>query len=65
MILQTRMQNELPTLFSSNLTMKEYEEHITFNNKGEANPLKAKRIMERIRFLSDEISVSGINRRNE
>ncbi|HZK47786.1 MAG TPA: primosomal protein DnaI [Atopostipes sp.] len=64
-ILQTRMQNELPTLFSSNLTMKEYEEHITFNNKGEANPLKAKRIMERIRFLSDEISVSGINRRNE
>ena len=64
-ILQSRMQNELPTLFSSNLTMNEFEEHITFNNKGEANPLKAKRIMERVKFLSDEISVSGINRRNE
>ena len=64
-ILQSRMQNELPTLFSSNLTMKEFEDHITFNNKGEANPLKAKRIMERVKFLSDEISVSGVNRRNE
>lgn len=64
-ILQYRMQNELPTLFSSNLNLDELEEHLTYNQKGDPSPLKAKRIMERVRFLSDEVSVSGVNRRNE
>lgn len=64
-ILQYRMQNELPTLFSSNFTLDQLEDHLTYNQKGEASALKAKRIMERIRFLADEVNVSGINRRNE
>lgn len=64
-ILQYRMQNELPTLFSSNFNLEQLEEHLTYNQKGEASGLKAKRIMERVRFLADEVSVSGINRRNE
>lgn len=64
-ILQYRMQNELPTLFSSNLNLDELEEHLTYNQKGDPSPLKAKRIMERVKFLSDEVAVSGVNRRNE
>lgn len=64
-VLQYRMQNSLPTLFTSNFTMEELEEHLTLNNKGEASPLKAARVMERIRFLSDAVEVSGRNRRNE
>lgn len=64
-ILQYRMQNELPTLFSSNFNLEQLEDHLTYNQKGEASALKAKRIMERIRFLADEVNVSGINRRNE
>lgn len=65
-ILQYRMQNELPTLFSSNFSMERLEnEHFRFNQHNDDEFLKAKRIMERIRFLSEEIEVSGKNRRNE
>jgi len=65
-ILQYRMQNELPTLFSSNFDMKRLEnEHFRFNQHNDDELLKAKRIMERIRFLTDEIEVTGKNRRND
>ncbi len=64
-ILQYRMQEELPTFFSSNLSLKQLEEeYLTVNSRGEAEPLKAKRIMERIRFLADDYHVVGRNRRN-
>lgn len=64
-ILQYRMQEELPTFFSSNLSMEQLEkEYLDINNRGEAEPLKAKRIMERIKFLADEYHVVGKNRRN-
>ncbi|KRL04750.1 primosomal protein DnaI [Liquorilactobacillus oeni] len=63
-ILQYRMQEELPTFFSSNLSMKELQDqYLTINNRGEAEPLKARRIMERIRFLAKEYTVIGRNRR--
>ena len=63
-ILQYRMQEELPTFFSSNLDMKQLEtEHLRFSQKGDDEPLKAKRIMERIRFLSKQITMIGENRR--
>ena len=59
------MQEELPTFFSSNLSLKQLEEeYLTVNSRGEAEPLKAKRIMERIRFLADDYHVVGRNRRN-
>lgn len=64
-ILQYRMQNELPTLFSSNFNLEQLEEHLTFNQRGEASALKAQRIMERVKFLTEEVEVSGRNRRNE
>lgn len=64
-ILQYRMQEELPTFFTSNFDMAQLEkEHLSVTQRGETEPLKAKRIMERIRFLSEEVEMSGENRRH-
>lgn len=63
-ILQYRMQEQLPTLFSSNFNLNELEHHLSVTQKGEQEPLKAKRIMERIRYLAKEIEMTGKNRRN-
>ena len=63
-ILQYRMQEQLPTFFSSNLNLKELEKHLAVTQRGEQEPLKARRIMERIRYLSKEIMMSGNDRRN-
>ncbi|MEL5940129.1 primosomal protein DnaI, partial [Tetragenococcus halophilus] len=63
-ILQYRMQEQLPTFFSSNFTMKELEQHLSVTQRGEEEPLKAKRLMERIRYLAQEIELTGRNRRN-
>ncbi|KMT39140.1 primosomal protein DnaI [Melissococcus plutonius] len=62
-ILQYRMQEQLATCFSSNLNFKELENHLTVTQKGEQEPLKAKRIMERIKYLSKEVTMSGEDRR--
>ncbi|MGX6978773.1 primosomal protein DnaI [Vagococcus elongatus] len=65
-ILQYRMQEQLPTFFSSNFDMHQLEhEHLRQSQRGDDEPLKAKRIMERIRYLSKEIKMVGINRRNQ
>ena len=64
-ILQYRMQEDLPTFFSSNFTMQQLEEHLRMGNRGEDEPMKAKRLMERIRFLSREVPMTGKNRRFE
>lgn len=64
-ILQYRMQEELPTFFSSNLSLKDLlTQYLTVNNRGEAEPLKARRIMERIIYLSKEYTMIGKNRRH-
>lgn len=63
-ILEYRMQAELPTFFSSNFTMSTFEqEHLAVTARGDVEELKAKRIMERIRFLAQEITMTGANRR--
>lgn len=62
-ILQYRMQENLPTFFSSNFSMQELEKHLAINQRGEEEPVKAKRIMERVRYLSREVIVDGSNRR--
>ncbi|MEG0286044.1 MAG: primosomal protein DnaI [Vagococcus sp.] len=63
-ILQYRMQEQLPTFFSSNFNMLQLEsEHLRVSQRGEDEPLKAKRIMERVRFLAKEINMIGKNRR--
>lgn len=64
-ILQYRMQEQLPTCFTSNLSMQQLqEEYLAVNNRGEKEPLKARRIMERVRFLAREITMEDQNWRN-
>ena len=62
-ILEYRMQNELPTFFTSNFSMNQLEtEHFTVTKDG-AEPVKAERLMQRIRYLAKEIQMAGENRR--
>ncbi|WP_125590391.1 primosomal protein DnaI [Companilactobacillus jidongensis] len=62
-ILQYRMQENMPTFFSSNFSMSELEKHLSINQRGEEEPVKAQRIMERVKYLSKEVIVSGPNKR--
>ncbi|MBR3660623.1 MAG: primosomal protein DnaI [Bacilli bacterium] len=63
-ILQYRMDNKLPTCFTSNLNLKELENHLQITNSS-SDKVKARRIMERINFLTDEVTLIGVNRRSE
>jgi len=60
-ILQYRMQEKLPTFFTSNLTIKELEEHLIGNDVD--GKVKARRIIERIKYLTDNIEMIAENRR--
>lgn len=62
-ILQKRMDNVLPTFFSSNMTMDGLNEHFA-KTRNSVDEVKARRLMERVRFLSKEVFVGGKNRRN-
>lgn len=61
-ILQYRMDFKLPTFFTSNLTILELESHLQITGS-KSDIIKARRIVERIKFLTEEISLIGINRR--
>lgn len=61
-ILQYRMQENLATFFTSNFTLEELEEHFSFN-KGSNEKVKARRIMERIKQLTEYKQMISINRR--
>ncbi|MBP2058793.1 primosomal protein DnaI [Lactobacillus colini] len=63
-ILQKRMDNELPTFFSSNLNLNMLSDHFAQVKNGQNN-LKADRLMERVTFLSKEVLVRGENRRHQ
>jgi primosomal protein DnaI len=62
-ILQFRMLENLPTFFTSNFDLQGLEHHLTYSQRGEEEKLKARRIMERIRSLSEPVLVDGPNRR--
>lgn len=63
-ILEYRMQEELPTCFSSNFSMQELQDgYLTISQKGDEEPVKAQRIMQRVRYLATEIEMVGQNRR--
>ncbi len=65
-ILEYRMQEELPTFFSSNFSMEELQiNHLAINAQGDNEPLKAARIMERVKYLSREIEMEGKNLRDK
>ncbi|GAE34096.1 primosomal protein DnaI [Halalkalibacter akibai] len=62
-ILQYRMLENLPTLFTSNYDYDELEEHLSYSERGGIEELKAKRIMERIKHYTSFVTVEGANRR--
>ena len=61
-ILQYRMEESLPTFFTSNLTISELEQHLSVANR-EVDSVKARRIVERIKQLTDDITMISINLR--
>lgn len=63
-VLQYRMMEKLPTLYTSNWNYDELEKHLAFSQKYNSEEgMKAKRIMERIRHLTTAVKVSGKNMR--
>ena len=62
-ILQYRMEEELPTFFTSNLTLSELEASLSNTNNG-IEKIKAKRIIERIEQLTIPLELVSKNRRN-
>lgn len=61
-ILQYRMDNKMPTFFTSNLNLEELENHLIIKDTAEEK-IKARRIMERIKQLSEYLELFGENRR--
>jgi len=61
-ILQYRMEENLPTFFTSNLTLEELEVHLAMTNK-EVDVLKARRIIQRIKQLTSDMTMISVNLR--
>lgn len=62
-ILQYRMMEGLPVFFTSNYKLDELEKILSTSTKGNIEEIKAGRIMERIKQVSDEVVIYGQNRR--
>ncbi|WP_261065100.1 primosomal protein DnaI [Streptococcus mitis] len=62
-ILQYRMQENLPTFFTSNFDFEELELHFAKGKHGNNETWEARRVMERIRYLAEETRLEGVNRR--
>ena len=52
-IVQYRMQEKLPTFFTSNLDIKALEKHLS-TSKDEIDEVKSRRVIERIKQLTEE-----------
>ena len=61
-LVQYRMQEHLPTFFTSNLDLKALEEHFSVT-KDKVDRIKARRIIERINQLTDQVSMVSKNLR--
>ncbi len=61
-ILQYRMDNALVTFFTSNYSLEDLENKLAIS-KGQEEKIAARRIIERIRQLTDQLSLVSINRR--
>ena len=62
-ILQYRMENHLPTFFTSNLTLSELEKSLSITSSG-VDKVKARRIIERIKQLTVQLELVSKNRRD-
>ena len=63
-ILQARMDKRLSTFFTSNLNIKELESHLALSNKSD-DLVKARRIIERIKQLTNDLELISVNRREK
>ncbi|MBM7597738.1 primosomal protein DnaI [Virgibacillus halotolerans] len=63
-ILQYRMMERLPVFFTSNYDLKQLEEQLASTRAG-VEKVKAGRIIERIKQVSQAVEVSGDNRREQ
>ena len=61
-LVQYRMEKKLPTFFTSNLSLKELEEHFSIS-KESVDHVKAGRIISRIKQLTDDIEMISQNLR--
>ncbi|MBQ6285761.1 MAG: primosomal protein DnaI [Bacilli bacterium] len=61
-ILQYRMDNDLSTFFTSNFTIEELEKVLSETSKG-VDEIKARRIVERIKYLTIELTLISDNKR--
>lgn len=61
-LLQYRMESYLPTFFTSNLNIKELEEHFSIANNTQ-DKVKARRIIERILVTSEVVEMISENKR--
>ncbi len=62
-LLQYRMQEGLPTFITSNLNIKELEEHLSTSTNNKSERVKAVRIIERIKQLMIDTEMIGQNNR--
>ena len=56
------MENHLTTFFTSNLTIDELDEHFS-NTKNKVDKVKARRIIERVKQLTDDLVMVSKNLR--
>lgn len=61
-LLQYRMNENLKTFFTSNLTITELETHLSSSSKS-IEKVKSRRIIERIKSLTNDIEIIGKSRR--
>ena len=61
-LLQYRANENLPTFFTSNLNIEELENNLAVT-KDKSDKVKARRIIERIKLLTNDIEIIGKNRR--
>ena len=61
-LLQYRMEENLPTFFTSNLTIEQLEEHLS-NSKSGVDSVKAARIIARIKQLTTDLEMISKNLR--
>ena len=61
-LIQYRMENHLTTFFTSNLSIEELEEHYSVT-KNKVDKVKAKRIIERVKQLTDDMVMISKNLR--
>jgi len=62
-LLQYRMQEKLPTFFTSNFDLKSLERHFSLCGKN-VEEIKGQRIIERIKFLTENMEMIAENKRN-